>query len=169
MLRNKALPRALQWIQRSAALQCQGQVAFHSDDNHKLNLFGNAMRIRWANSPEPMGITGQIIDLHNPAQVISRIISMGAAIPTIDVYPGEEEILDIAVRFDGEDDFYGWNNESYFNNWRTPAWEMPKGKYLVKVEISSSGSKCTNTFRLFNQMNVLTSFRLEDVPEDQKI
>jgi hypothetical protein len=34
----------------------------------------------------------------------------------MDVYPGEEETLDVAVRFDDEADCYGWNNDAYFHN-----------------------------------------------------
>ncbi len=50
----------------------------------------------------------------------------------IDVYPGEEEILDVAVRIEGESDCYGWNNEAYPSYWRTKDWKLPPSRYLVK-------------------------------------
>jgi hypothetical protein len=80
----------------------------------------------------------------------------------MDVYPGEFEILDVAVRLDDEEDCYGWKNESYFciPPWRNPNWKLPRGRYLVSVEIASSGQKCVGLFRLINDVPG-TDFRLE--------
>lgn len=85
----------------------------------------------------------------------------------MDVYPGEEEAVDVAVRFDIEPDCYGWNNDAYFYNWRNPNWKISRGRYLVKVVITSSGQKCVQVVRLVNDVDNLNDFRLEDAfPED---
>ena len=84
------------------------------------------MPVRWVNSPEP--VASQIYDMeHNPQFYIA---DFARNTTRIDVYPGEEEMLDVAVRFDAEEACYGWNNEVYGNNWRTPRWRLPRGRYL---------------------------------------
>lgn len=88
----------------------------------------------------------------------------------IDVYPGEEEIVDVAVRHDGDEDCYGVNNEQYFSSppWRNPRWKLPKGRYLVKVVITSSGQKCVGAFRLINDVDSRTDFRLENTTAEDR-
>jgi hypothetical protein len=82
----------------------------------------------------------------------------------IDVPPGETQRLDVAARFDAEDECYGWNNESYFSDpiWRNPEWRLNAGRYLVKVTIISAGDKCIGLFRLINDVSRL-DFRLEAI------
>jgi len=157
-LRNKSLPWILRWIQRAAALQCRGEITFHHLDDGQ-DVLGRAMPVRWVNSPEP--VAPQIYDLqqHQPQFYIVDF-SRGSGESRIDVYPGEEEMLDVAVRFQGEADCYGWNNEVYGNNWRTPRWRLPRGRYLVKVVVTSSGQKCADVFRMVNDVEQLTDFRL---------
>ena len=117
------------------------------------------MPVRWVGSPEP--IANQII---NPAdgtvQFVIRDFARAAAESRIDVYPGEEELLDVAIRFDGESECYGWNNDSYLYNWRNPNWRLLRVRCLVKVVITSSGQKCSDVFRLVNNVDSYTNFRL---------
>jgi hypothetical protein len=163
---NESLPWGLRWIQRAAALQCRGEITFHHLDDGQ-DFLGRGMPVRWARSPEP--IAPQIYDLqqHQPQFYIVDF-SRANVESRIDVYPGEEEILDVAVRFDGETDCYGWNNEAYGNNWRTPRWRLPRGRYLVKVVVTSSGQKCVDVFRLVNDTPQLTDFRLTVASKDDR-
>ena len=85
----------------------------------------------------------------------------------MDVYPGEAELFDVAVRFRNEDDCYGWNNESYIHNWRAPDWRLPPGRYLIRVVITTAGQTCEGLFRLINDVP-LGDFRLTAaLPEDR--
>jgi hypothetical protein len=144
-------------MQRAAAIQCRGEITFHHLDDGQ-DIFCRAMDVRWANSPEP--IASQILSLDNKVQFHIRDFARTAAESRIDVYPGEEELLDVAVRFDGEVDCYGWNNDSYGHGWRNPEWKLPHQRFLVKVVINFSGQKCTGIFRLVNDVDSLTDFRL---------
>lgn len=174
ILTNKALggPR---WMTRAPALQCRATITFHHLDGQ--NIFGRAMEGRWAGSPEPAPLDGfgQILhpgeaedDPHD--QIRMKILDyMRLTLKSrIDVYPGESEELDVAVRLDDEEPCYGWNNETYFGDtpWRSPQWRLERGRYLVRITVVSSGQKCVGTFRLINDV-VRTDFRLEDArPED---
>ena len=66
------------------------------------------MRARWARTAEPvlpMMQSGQVVYILDPHKVIADL--------RIDIYPGESETLDVVVRFDGDPECYGWNNETY--------------------------------------------------------
>jgi hypothetical protein len=169
-LNNKAFwgPR---WLTRAPALQCRATVTFHHLDGQ--NIFGRAMEGRWSSSvqPGPLEGEGQITRPDGePDHIKMRIIDpMRLTLKSrIDVYPGEREILDIAVRLDDDERCYGWNNETYFGNtpWRNPKWQLERGRYLVRVTVVSSGQTCVGTFRLINDV-ARTDFRLELTrPED---
>ena len=119
------------------------------------------MDMRWANSLEP--IASQIINPNSNVQSYIRDFTRTSTESRIDVYPGEQELLDVAVRFDGELDCYGWNNESYANNWRIPRWKLSRDRYLIKAVITSSGQKCVGVFRFINDVDNLTDFRLSSI------
>ena len=125
---NRPLPRWARWMSRDAVIQCHGTITFHHLDGQ--NVFGGAMPIRWSGLPEPVPmrlvVDGKHIFIADPARFTPT--------PRIDVYPGEAERLDVAGRFDNEDECYGWSNESYFSDpvWRNPDWRLPSGRYLVQ-------------------------------------
>jgi hypothetical protein len=149
---------------RAPALQCRGSITFHHLDGQ--NVFGREMTVRWTGSPQPIPIQaraqdGTQIQIFDPMRLTPE--------SRMDIYPGEGELLDIAVRLDDDEDCYGWNNETYFCNtpWRNPDWRLPKGRYLVKVVIRSSGQRCTGTFRLVNDVPC-RDFRLEQAQEKDR-
>jgi hypothetical protein len=157
VLRNAALPALMRWMLRSAALQCRGEVTFHHLDDGQ-DIFGKSMPARWAASPQP--IANQIIEVATGQvrYVINDYTRVAGS--RIDVYPGEETILDVAVRLDAETDCYGWNDDAYRYLWRNPEWKFGAGRYLVKAVVSSSGRRCVAVVRLLNE-GQRSAFRLE--------
>lgn len=138
---NKPLPAYARWMTRNIALQCHGYISFHHLDGQ--NIFGRSMPIRWSYTIEGVPIT-------------------------IDVPPGEARRLDVAAKFDSEDDCYGWSNENYFSDpvWRHPDWKLDRSRYLVGITIYSAGEKCSGLFRLVNDVPQ-QDFRLEPaMPND---
>ncbi len=165
ILRNKALPRGLRWMQRSAALQCRGEITFHHLNDGQ-NIFDRSMPVRWVKGPEPVAPT--IIDM-TTQQPEAFILDLSRNYDVrMDVYPGEEEMLDVAVRFDNETDCYGWNNEGYANNWRTPRWQLGSNRFLVKIVITSSGQKCIGVMRLVNDVASRMDFRLLEATKEDR-
>ncbi|MGC2333431.1 MAG: hypothetical protein WA581_18420 [Candidatus Acidiferrales bacterium] len=145
-------------MMRAPGLQCRASITFHHLD--KQDVFGRAMTGRWSNSREPVAIP--IVDSKGAPQFQLIDPDRLGGESRIDVYPGENELLDVAARFDDEEDCYGWNNESYFCRppWRNQNWQLRRNRYLVKVTITSSGQKCVGTFRLINDVP-RSDFRLE--------
>ena len=93
-------------------------------------MFDKPMTGRWVSSPEPLVAfipdgAGGVVALFTHPQALK---------PTVDVYPDDTELLDIAVRVDGEGECYGWNDETYFHRKRrNPDRELRSGVHLVKV------------------------------------
>lgn len=161
---NLPLPSWAGWMLRNPALQCNGLITFHHMDGQ--NVFGKSMAIRWPESPEPIPLIFQIdgkqAAIIDPARMVLE--------QRKDIFPGEKQEIDVACRFDQDDDCYGWNNESYFSYplWRNPSWKLPKGRYLISVILFSSGQKCKGLFRLINDVGI-EHFRIENaLPEDYK-
>lgn len=163
-VRNNPLPSWAKWMSRNAALQCHGNITFHHLDGQ--NVFGRSMPIRWASSPEPIPMTVQLGNTKGLIFDPSRFTLS----QRMDVYPGESELLDIAARFDNEPECYGWSNESYFSNppWRTAAWRLQAGRYLVKVTILSAGERCAGIFRVINDV-AQQDFRMEHTLDEDSV
>jgi hypothetical protein len=153
---NRPLPRWFRWMARNAALQCHGTVTFYHTDGQ--NYFGRSMPIRWSDSTQPIdadiyigGMQGRIVDWDKRR-----------AEPRVEIYPGEDAPLDIAVRFDNDVECYGWTNLNYSSNppLRNPQWKIRFGRYVVKVAVVSAGEGCEGKFRLVNDVSQW-DFRLE--------
>ena len=148
IVHNEPLPGWVRWMLRGPALQCKAAISFRHHDNGQ-NVFGEVMNGRWSNSQEPVplpvvGPAGQQFQILDFARLTLE--------SRIDIYPGQEQTLDIAARFDNDAQCYGWNNEGYFSMpvWRNPKWMLPPERYLVKVIVSSSGQEFVDYFRLVN-------------------
>jgi len=165
VIENKRLSLPFRWLSRNATLQCHATVDFYHLDGQ--NVFGRKMTGRWSGSVEPtptVQISGDNITIEK--LVISD--NQSTASTTLrDIYPGEKSNLDIAARFDKDEKCYGWNDEGYFSNplWRNPKWELPSGRYIVKVELISSGDKTFGYYRLVNDVDI-SSFRLEKASQE---
>jgi hypothetical protein len=154
---NKPLPYWARWMVRAPALQCRGSITFHRSNGQ--DVFGKAMPGRWCGSPEPVPIQG-VTSKGDQFQMFDLVRLTSES--RIDVYPGEGELLDVAVRLDNDVECFGWNNDSYFCQplWRNPSWRLERGHYLVRVTITSSGQKCVGTFELVNDAG-RTDFHLK--------
>jgi hypothetical protein len=162
---NNDLKGLEKWFStRDAALDCHGVISFHRMDG--TNIFGRNMVLRWINLPEPIPEI-IVIDGKKGTWFDSRKVEHNYR---INVNPGEEELFNIAARFDGEDDCYGWSNQSYLEPlWRNPDWKLSHGCFLVRVKITSSGNTCEGLFRLINDIP-MKDFRLDPaLPTDRII
>jgi len=86
----------------------------------------------------------------------------------MDVHPGEEETLQVAVRFDDDSECYGWNNESYYYSWRNQNWKLDGPEdYFVKIKIISAGLRCGDVFKLHIGKDP-DDFKLEEVEKVER-
>lgn len=156
-VRNKPLPSWARWMSRNVAIHGGATITFHHLDGQ--NVFGRAMQGRWSSSPEPVPLS---LFVEGKTEGFLVDPSRLTLVSRMEIPVGEAEILNVAGRFDQENECYGWSNESYFSNpqWRNPNWRLLGGRYLVKVTVASAGEKCTGIFRLINDAPQ-NAFRLE--------
>jgi hypothetical protein len=87
---------------------------------------------------------------------------------TVDIYPGDTEQLDVAIRVDGETSAYGWNNDTYFyENWLNPRYKLERGQHVIRVIVRSSGRKCIRLFRIDND-GPFAGFNLDELTTAQR-
>lgn len=161
---NKPLPRFLRWLARDVALQCRGTLTFHTLDGAQ--FFKTPMLARFARSPEPIPLEIRFAD---GVGVLIDPLRMSLE-SRFDLYPGEATPIDVAVKFDSEDDAYGWTNENYFSEpmWRNSDWRLPRGCYLVAVTVTASNARCKGLFRLLNNAGP-SDFRLTNAQSRDKV
>ena len=113
------------FIRRNKAIGYRAFITFHLASNGR-QVIGNEMTGRWVGSREPLSpvITNQGTLSYLPDPSVVR--------DDLDIYAGQREALDVAVRFDQEDDCYGWSNESVLvyaalasTALEAPQWRLP--------------------------------------------
>jgi len=161
-LHNRPMPSVFKWLGRQAAVHCHGGIRFyHLSDGAP--VFSNPMPIRWADSDEPIshqvGPDGKLLQFFDPAKYNAAFYR--------DCYAGDSEPIDVAARFDDDQDCYGWSNENYLPGkaWRNPEWKLPNGRYLVEVTVHSAGDKISGVFKLENSV-ARQHFRLMQATRD---
>ncbi|OGY42520.1 MAG: hypothetical protein A2Y82_04105 [Candidatus Buchananbacteria bacterium RBG_13_36_9] len=116
-IENKKLPWGLRWLTRQTAINCHANLYIYKDEELLFSMKG-----RWANTPEIP---------HLPDQALVKMLYPDP----VSILIGEKEILDVFVQSVIDQNVYGWNNEAYFNKWKTPAYQLVPGEYSLKVEI----------------------------------
>jgi hypothetical protein len=151
------------WTLLSPAIRCRGTITFYNRDGH--NIFGRPMVARWANLPQPLPI---MVAMNGQALQVFDIESFNRE-SRMDIYPGESEPLDIAVRLGDDTDCYAWNNDGYVHpdGARNPNWKLRPGVYLGDVTLNVSGQPQTFHFRVHND-GPPSSFRLEVATEVER-
>ena len=84
----------------------------------------------------------------------------------VDIPRGARSTVDIVSREVSDAPCHGWNNESYLHNWKHPDWALPKGRYIVRVRVRTSGREFTGAFLLANDIGY-DSLRLEPLEQDR--
>ena len=157
-IHNRNVPNWLAWVYRGEpALSCRAWITFHHLDGHR--IFDREMNARWTGTDEPK------VELFNTDKgTAARLVGVQE---TFDIPPGESTMLDIVFRASGEDECYGWNNESYLHNWRNPAWCLPRGRYIARIRVKTGGQEYSDAFMVVNDIPY-EDFRLDVVNNELK-
>ena len=153
------------WIYRSFAERCSAFITFHEESSRV--QVGLGMSGRWgSSSDEPIPLVAvnkngkELFHVHD--RNLYKRLSMA------DMPPGAEEMLDIVVQMDDEQFAYGWNNESYFHDWRHEDRKLPQGHYFICVNVTCGDHTVRKIFRLYNSGH-RDSLKMECSSEDQSI
>ena len=149
---------------RASAVRCRGEISFHHLDGQ--SVFNSPMLARWAGSREPIE---RVSDQNANVQLRpGQFTFVYRPEWQIDIFPGENEMLDVAVRFKDEEDCYGWSNDSYLHNWRIPSRKLAKGRYLVRVKVTSAGQSWEELLRPINDVSIQDFRLIEATPLDHQ-
>jgi hypothetical protein len=162
---NRAMPKVLRWLRREAAMHCNGEIQFyHLNDGAP--IFSRPMPIRWTGSDEPLSF--QVLSDGKVAQVFDIAKYNSAFRRTC--YPGSKETIDVAARFDDDEECYGWSNENYLpgKGWRNSDWRLQRGRYLVTVTVYSAGEKVVGAFKLENSVGKKDFRLIQTITDDVK-
>jgi hypothetical protein len=143
LVRNKPFIKPFHWIPRQTAENCSAKIEIFEHDN-KQNKF--SMLGRWASTLEPAFI-------HHQDQLVVKLLYPD----TVIIPAGKEEYLDVIVKHDHDKEAYGWNNEAYLHDWRTPNYKLDVGMYLVKINITTQNGKS-----FLQEFELSISERIED-------
>jgi hypothetical protein len=142
LVRNKPFIFPFTWIPRQTAENCRAKLEFSKIGSENLNF---SIMGRWTSTPEmPYIKNDAILKILNPDPV------------TITV--NEKEYLDVIAKYENDKEAYGWNNEAYFNKWRTPNHKLERGKYTVKISIATQ-----NGITFKQRFELLVSDKIEDM------
>jgi hypothetical protein len=141
---NKNFPKLLSWIPRQTAENCRAKIEFYKvGEFSPIFVFDG----RWASTPELPYLQNQ--DANIKVQFPDPV--------TIPVC--QKEKLDVFVKEETEDCAYGWNNESYFHQWRNIKYKLEEGEYIVKVTINTqNGNSFSRKLKLGIRKRIEDSF-----------
>ena len=122
---NVPFRHPFRWIPRQTAENCRAKIEFSKLGAEK---FSCSMNGRWSSTPEIPYI---------PHDAVLKLLSPDPVIIPV----GEKEYLDVIAKYEKDKEAYGWNNEAYFHNWRTPSYKLERGKYLIKITIATQNGK----------------------------
>lgn len=80
----------------------------------------------------------------------------------VDVHQHQDELLSVAVKFEGETDCYIFTNESYPFGWRHPNLRLAQGRYWVRVTLHYEGDFSRTLFQLQNAGPSCNDLRIKE-------
>ena len=152
VLKNAKPNKVVSWFtHREGAIGVSAKVRFLCEDGR--GYFSQSMPGRWANSPQPPEVA--LANGKLSPYALSRL-------DYCEVLPGVDEQIDVAIRFESEDECYGFTNMSYFQRpWgKHNEFKMSQGRYLVEVRVSHTGGEIVGRFLLRND-GPNSEFKLE--------
>jgi hypothetical protein len=133
-VKNEEISFPFNWLViRQTAENCRAKIIIKGIDN-TTNI---SFKGRWASTPE--------ISYLDPHSQILKIIEPDP----VTIPENHEEFLDVITKYEIDKEGYGWNNEAYFHNWRSPHYKLDPGKYEVNIIINTqNGVSFSKTFLL---------------------
>lgn len=121
-------------------------VSFYDYESKNVILKING---RWTSKKEPVNYETNKID-----------ISEALLVPRETIPPGETVNVSVAIKKQDRQPFFGFNNESYLENWLKKDYELADKKYIVDIKLSAEGKTYGCQFLLQNPSNRLNNFKL---------
>lgn len=123
--------------------------------NGKKEVVIDEIFARWPSTPEPITRSGENLVIDFPKLFIGRENS---------IFPHEDERIDLGIKFQGENEFYFFSNESYlYDQWKNPNWRIEKGEYFAIVKVFYEYGNVESFFELKNSGSNKTDFSIRRI------
>ena len=152
------------FINRETAYETTGEITFKDTSG---NLLAETFFPKWASKPNPI----IPVVFHTNVSLNARPVSRSgfqfdetkiADSKIEDIYSGSSKLLDVAVKFLDDSEFYAMTPENFADPSFKPSDRKFIGtEYLVNINIQSeNGAHCQKEFRLVNRDTTLEGFFL---------
>lgn len=139
---------------RNTAYSCRAWIQFLDEKGTEiLKLDG-----RWSSVKEPL----VVVPISGAVGTIPDLSSIYIP-PREDIPPGETVQLAVGVKFEGEEEFYGFNNISYLFDWKNPDSKVNLNLAKVVVNITSGENVWKKKFKVENPNSKRDNFILKEV------
>jgi hypothetical protein len=142
IVRNK--PSGYLMPSRKPAWSCSANINVLDMDN---TILIKGVQSRWTSQPDPLlpAVVGNsVANLIDPARIVLA--------RKVDVHYNGEQHMPVAIKYEGEDYFYIFTNESYFDpEWKKPEWRLGKGNYIIEVILFYENGPSVIKFNLVNK------------------
>lgn len=151
-------------------LQPTTQVAFSTkatiimDDNGTQREFTG----RWSNHPQllpkPFQANGKVVQIPDINALVQGREDIHPQSRKTKTRISEDKEIAIGLKYDSENEFYMFNNESYIyinNNFKDEKFKFSRGVYKGMLILSTMGFQRTQKFRIYNESSKLEGFRVE--------
>jgi hypothetical protein len=154
-VRNQPLIWRKRW--RKPAWSCQATLEAVQDDG-KATLLG-PIAARWTSLPEPLMTIGSGQELVRTVDFARMLTDL-----RLDVHNHEDQILVVALKFEGQNDCFLFTNESYqYSQWSNPAWRLAGGRHRIRIALRYERGRETTDFWLENNGQSLNDVHLRPI------
>jgi hypothetical protein len=140
---------------RRPAWSCQATLEVRTGDGH--GRLVDPIPARWISQPEPiltLGISGQVAQIPDAARMLAG--------RRIDIHNHEDQVMSIAVKFEGADECHLFTNESYvFPRWQNPEWSLQPGRHRLRVTVYYERGRAQRDLWLHNDGHTRDDVRIE--------
>lgn len=144
------------WLKlTNPALSVRAKLYFKDPSNNK-ELF--SIDGRWSGNPEPYTPMSPLGDRGTVNPTIFPVLRK------IDIFPGQTEGLDVAIKYDDENPIYAFSNESYIPSnkmWRSQNWQIDLKKILIDVTVNTGDLIKQELFLLKNPDKSIEKVEIE--------
>ena len=155
-VRNRPARRPLSG--RRPAWACQATLEVLTEDGNARLL--DPIPARWISQPEPiltLGIGGGTAQIPDVARMLAG--------RRIDIHNHEDQVMSVALKFEGVADCHLFTNESYvFSRWQNPAWSLPRGRHRLRVTVYYERGRAQRDFWLHNEGDRRDDVRIKAQP-----
>lgn len=145
------------FMHRNAAVHCYGNVFFYEQSGEEYTRIFNKIDVKWTSLPATQIIHSKILKGFTPYEVKYN-----------DIHPGETELIDIAAKYDDDEDCYVWCYDSYkCLRLKNPELRIPNKECFVYMDIRFAGQHLIDVFKMINGKS-REQFELKNISSQQK-